>query len=136
MEILDFVRIFFALFAVIGMIGLAALAAKKFGLQNGALALGRTRRLAIVETLAIDQRRRLAIIACDGREHLILLDNGNATLIETGLPAREQADAVDPIAAFANASAGKPLQMSATVAKFMRRAPEDRTMALRAAGLI
>jgi hypothetical protein len=48
MELIDIGRIFFALIAVIGMIGLAAFAAKKLGLQNGAVALNRARRLILI----------------------------------------------------------------------------------------
>jgi len=38
------------------------------------------RRLAILETLALDPRRRLLLIACDGREAL-LLTGGPADLV-------------------------------------------------------
>ena len=33
----------------------------------------RSRRLEMVESLAIDVRRRLVIVRCDGKEHLLLL---------------------------------------------------------------
>lgn len=134
MELIDLARIFFALIAVIGMIGLAALAAKKLGLQNGAVALNRMRRLTLIETLPIDQRRRAAIIACDGREHLIILDQARVTVVEKAIPAREPAE-VDPIAARAIAPV-RALHVPPAVMNLIHRAPRDKTMALRAAGII
>lgn len=136
MELLDIARIVFALMAVIGMIGLAAIAARKLGLHNGVMSLGRARRLAVVETLAIDQRRRAAIIACDGREHLIILDASRVTVIERAIPAREAAEEADPIAARATVEPLKTLHVPEAVVRLLQRAPRDRTMALRTAGVL
>lgn len=136
MVLLDIARIVFALIAVIGMIGLAAVAVKKLGLQSGAISLQRARRLAIVETLSLDPRRRAAIIACDGREHLIILDAARVTVIERAIPAREAAESADPFALVAATAPAKKLHVPETVTKLLRRAPRDRTMALRAAGII
>ena len=44
------------------------------------------RRLQLVETLALDTRRRLVIARCDGREHLLLLGADHDIVIETNLP--------------------------------------------------
>lgn len=136
MELIDIARIVFALIAVIGMIGLAAVAARKLGLQNGALSLTRTRRLSIVETLPLDQRRRAAIIACDGREHLIVLDAARVTVIERGLPPRETAAEADPIAMRANTGPARALHVPSAVTKFMKRAGRDQIGAFRAAGIL
>ena len=136
MDFIEFARIFFALIAVIGMIGLAAVAAKKLGLQNGVAALSRSRRLAVIETLQLDQRRKAAIIACDGREHLLILDQARVTVVEKGIPAREGADAIDPLAARANVPPVKSLHVPPAVLNLIHRAPRDKTMALRAAGII
>lgn len=136
MDPVELARIFFALIAVIGMIGLAAAAAKKLGLQNGVVALNRARRLAIIETLQLDQRRRAAIIACDGREHLIILDQARITVVEKAIPAREAADAVDPLAARAIVPPFRSLHVPPAVLNLIHRAPRDKTMALRAAGII
>jgi flagellar protein FliO/FliZ len=136
MELLDVARIAFALIAVLGMIGLAAIAAKKLGLQNGLPSRGRARRLAIVETLAIDPRRRAAIIACDGREHLVVLDQARVTVIERAIPARESAIETDPIAARATAEPMRALHVPDVVVRLLQRAPRDRTMALRSAGVL
>lgn len=135
MDFFDFIRTIFALAAVIGMIGLAALAARRFGVRNGGFALARPRRLALVETLALDPRRRAAIIACDGREHLVILDASRVTLIERAIPARD-IEISDPVAAVAAAAPTRKLQTPFAVGSFLRRAPRDRTGALRAAGII
>ena len=73
MLIAEVIKIFFALIAVLGMIGLLALAARKAGLASASGGFIRQRRLQLVETLALDGRRRLAIIKCDDKEHLLVL---------------------------------------------------------------
>lgn len=136
MEFFDIARVLFALIAVVGMIGLCAIAARKLGLQDGALPMRQARRLALVETMALDQRRRAAIISCDGREHLIILDQSSVTIVESGIPAREAAAGDDPIASRAAAAPVKSLHVPAGVMRLIQRAPQDKTMALRAAGVI
>ncbi len=133
MELIDLGRIVFALTAVLGMIGLAALGARKIGLQNGATALHRARRLSVVETLSLDQRRRAAILSCDGREHLIILDQANVTIVENGIPVRE---AADPFADAGAACSPRKLHVPPAVAKLLHRHPRDHTSALRAAGIL
>lgn len=85
MELTEIARVFFALIAVLGLIGLVALAARKAGLISASGGLVRKRRLAIVETLAIDARRRVAIIKCDDKEHLVVLGANSETVLESGL---------------------------------------------------
>jgi flagellar protein FliO/FliZ len=60
--------------AVLALIWLAARAARLSGLAPRA---GTGRRLGLVETLAIDQRRRLYLVRCDGRELLVLAGGGS-----------------------------------------------------------
>jgi flagellar protein FliO/FliZ len=90
MTLLEIARLVFALAAVIGMIGLAAFAARRLGLA-GANGFQRTRRLHLIETLAFDQKRRAAILRCDGREHLIVLDGASVTVIDRDIPLAPQA---------------------------------------------
>ena len=78
-------RIILALIAVLGMIGVAAVIARKAGLAAPAGAFTRKKRLALVETLALDARRRVAIIKCDDTEHLVLLGATSETVIDTNL---------------------------------------------------
>lgn len=106
MDILDFSRIFFALIAVLGMIGLCALVARKAGLAQNAVRFARRKRLALVESLALDARRRAVIIRCDGREHLVVLGPTSETLIESGLPTPAAEPVLDaPAPSFADAMA-------------------------------
>jgi flagellar protein FliO/FliZ len=70
-EVLDWARALAALIATLALIGAAAFGARRLGmLQPGAQG---TRRLRVTESLMLDPRRRLVIVRCDGREHLLLL---------------------------------------------------------------
>ena len=77
----DYFRIIFGLVAVIGLIGLCAFVARKAGLGQLPSVGGRRRRLAIAETLPLDARRRLMIVRCDDREHLIILGAQSETVV-------------------------------------------------------
>ena len=81
----EIVRVVFALAVVIALIGGGAGLAKRFGLANAGAGLVRKRRLALVETLAIDAKRRAAIIRCDDREHLVVLNPNSATVVARDL---------------------------------------------------
>jgi flagellar protein FliO/FliZ len=148
MEILEIARIVFALAAVVGMIGLAAIAAKKLGLNNGAINFNRQRRLSLVEVLPLDGRRRAAIIRCDGREHFVILNPNNVTVIERSIPAAAQpATNVTP-AAKSQPAAQPTLVKQAPLVKWLhtlspslaagrsRRPQDELTTKLRAAGVI
>lgn len=119
MTLLEIARLVFALAAVIGMIGLAALAAKRLGLA-GANGFQRARRLQLVETLAFDQKRRAAILRCDGREHLIVLDGGSVTVVDRDIPPASIVETA-------------PAPVNAFLDKIQRRGP-DGAVRLRAVG--
>ncbi|MBY0562811.1 MAG: flagellar biosynthetic protein FliO [Hyphomonadaceae bacterium] len=71
MDWVDWARALFALLATLALIGLAAYGARRLGMmQPGAPS---ERRMRIVESLMLDPRRRLVIVRCDAREHLLLL---------------------------------------------------------------
>ena len=78
------------LLALLGVIALMALGAQRFGLVPGmgrfGLAPGRVRRLSMVETLALDPRRRLVLVRADGRDHLLLI-GGESDLVVHSAPA-------------------------------------------------
>lgn len=67
---------------------LLALAAR--GWRWGGLAARPGRRLAIQEVQAIDSRRRVLILRCDGRDALLLTGGGQDVLLGW-LPARDDA---------------------------------------------
>ncbi len=98
----EIMRILFGLVAVIGLIGICALAAKKAGLASASGGFVRKRRLGVVETLALDGRRRLAIIKCDGAEHLIVLGATNETVIDHNLAGAITVEETDTTTAVAN----------------------------------
>lgn len=67
-----------ALAAVLALIWVSARAARFSGLAPRA---GASRRLGVVETLALDPRRRLYLLSCDGRELLLLAGHNHDALI-------------------------------------------------------
>jgi flagellar protein FliO/FliZ len=72
--------------ALAGVLLLAWLAAR--GLRASGLAAREGRRLAVQEVLAIDARRRLLLLRCDGRE-VLLLTGGSQDQMLGWLPARD-----------------------------------------------
>jgi len=125
MELVAISRILAALVFVLGLILLAAALARKSGLVGAARG---ARRLALVETLALDAKRRAAILRCDGREHLVVMSGESVTVIETGLAA-----AVDT--APAPALAREPLRVVSLGSMFRPRRV-DETHRLRIAGAL
>jgi flagellar protein FliO/FliZ len=78
MPLTDFARAVFALALTLGLIGLAGVALRRYG-PGAFTRLGASktdRRLKVVESLTLDPARRLVIVACDGKERLILLGEG------------------------------------------------------------
>jgi flagellar protein FliO/FliZ len=69
-----------ALAAVLGMIWLAQRAARAGWLGTRLLAPAPGRRLGLVQALALDSRRRLHLVCCDGR-HVLLLTGGGQDLV-------------------------------------------------------
>lgn len=92
---MDYLRIALALFAVLAMIGAFAWVARKAGLAGaGGVPIRKKRRIAVVEQLFLDPRRRAVILACDGREHLVILGPTGETIVEHHLPGSK--DVVEP----------------------------------------
>ncbi len=79
---MDWARALFALIATLALIGGAAYGARRLGmLQPGPRG---PKRLAVAESLMLDPRRRLVLVRCDGREHLLLLSPaGDLVVSET-----------------------------------------------------
>lgn len=85
MDYTTYIRFVAALVFVLALIGgitwlVRRLGLAERGLRNG----GRGRRLAVVETLAIDARRRLVLVRHDQTEHLIMI--GGTTDLVVGGP--------------------------------------------------
>ncbi|HWA20273.1 MAG TPA: flagellar biosynthetic protein FliO [Devosia sp.] len=56
---------------------------------NNVVQRGRNRRLAVIDQVMVDQRRRLLIVRRDNVEHLILTGGPQDLLVESGIPAPE-----------------------------------------------
>jgi len=96
MENMEPFRVVGALVLVLGLIGLAALIARRAGLGGAALRGGKGRRLALVETLALDPKRRLALVRCDEREHLLLLGPNADAVVSRDMASRAFTLPADP----------------------------------------
>jgi flagellar protein FliO/FliZ len=73
-----------ALIFVLGLIGLIGWAYRRFGGQFGGrgAASPKERRLAIKESLALDNRHRLVLVSRDGVEHLLVVGLERTVVVE------------------------------------------------------
>jgi flagellar protein FliO/FliZ len=78
----DIVRAVAAFVFVLALIGLSAWLVRRFG---SSVRFGRQGRLGLVESIAIDSRRRLVLIRRDQTEHLLLIGVGRDLVIESGI---------------------------------------------------
>lgn len=80
-------RALLSLLLVFGLIVGAGLVARKIGARGGLLARrAGKRRLAVIEAITIDNRRRLVLVRKDGVEHLLLVGGATDLLVEQGTP--------------------------------------------------
>lgn len=92
MDWIDWARSAAALVATLALILAVAWGARRLGmLQGGASA---PRRLKLSESLMLDPRRRLVLVRCDGREHLILL-GPSGDIVVSEMAAAEQAESAN-----------------------------------------
>lgn len=77
-----YVRTVLALVAVLGLIAAAAWVARRIGFAGLPVGARRKRRLAVVEALPIDGRRRLVLVRRDEVEHLLLIGGGSDLVVE------------------------------------------------------
>lgn len=89
MELLDWARALFALIATLALILGVAYGARRLGMlqANGQA----PKRMRVTESLMLDPRRRMVIVRCDDREHLLLLGPGGDIVVA------EQAAKQDPV---------------------------------------
>ena len=82
LETINYFKFVLALLFVLGLIGGFAIIAKRAGLGNrGPVVRGKSKRLSIIETMALDQKRRVVLIQFDNSEHLLLLGTNNEQVI-------------------------------------------------------
>lgn len=88
MDALSLLRTMGALGIVLGMLAGALWAVRRFNIKlPGRIGGQDDRRLAIVERVAIDAKRSVALIRRDAQEHLVLLSPEGVLLIETPVAA-------------------------------------------------
>ena len=87
METSDYLRFGLALVFVLGLIGLMATIARRagFGFPIKAIKPSERRRISIVEVTPLDGRRRLVLIRCDKKEHLLLLGPNTELLVASDI---------------------------------------------------
>lgn len=86
MSALVLLRTLGGLLAVLGLLAGALWAVRRYGITlPGLPARSQDARLAVVERLALDQRRSLALVSVDGREHLLLLAPDGNLLVDRGV---------------------------------------------------
>lgn len=83
----NYLTFILALGIVIVMIVLAVWLIKVVGQATRTVGRGRNRRLAVVESIAIDQKRQAVIIRRDSAEHLIVIGGPNDLVVESGFEA-------------------------------------------------
>ena len=91
---------FIALLVVLALIFGVAWLARKFGLGGRIATRSGRRRLAIVEVLPLDGKRRLVLLRRDDVEHLVLIGAHDDVVVETAI---KPASAEPPATAFATA---------------------------------
>jgi flagellar protein FliO/FliZ len=99
MGLIDYGRFVAALLFVLGLIALTAWLARRFRLAPSG-SPGAARRLAVLETLPLDARRKLVLIRRDATEHLLLLSPDGNRLVEGGIAARRKLPGPDRREAF------------------------------------
>ena len=83
----SYMRFALALIFVLGLILCVGWVARRYA--PGSMAFrslrGKERRLAILESLPLDNRRRLVLIRRDGKQHLLLIGGSTDMVIEQGV---------------------------------------------------
>ncbi len=117
MELSEILRFASALIFVVGLIAVCAWGARRLGLMQITGKISSGNRLAVVETLALDAKRKLLIIRHDDREHLVILGEQDL-ILDAGLPARPDLDTQTRSPSFANM---KPDHLTGSVAGQMQK---------------
>ena len=76
---------------VIGLMLLLPWVLPKLGVSGQSFMPAGKRRLKVVEYLSIDPRRKLILVRRDNVEHLLVVGTDSQTVIETNIPAPEDA---------------------------------------------
>jgi flagellar protein FliO/FliZ len=85
MEATVYIRFVLSLILVLGLILAALWAVRRYGFGPMMVRPSGRRRLALVEAMPLDAKRRLVLIRRDDREHLLLLGGGADLVVESGI---------------------------------------------------
>ncbi len=114
-----------ALGLVLGMLAGALWVVRRYDVRlPGRVSATRRKRVELVERLAIDAKRSIALIRRDECEHLILLGPEGHATIETGIAAPPAPPADRDVPQTAPSAAGQPFGQ---LVEFPRPAPRKRT---------
>ncbi len=84
MELADYSRFIFALIFVIALIWFCAFVIKRTGMDKRLRGVtGQKGRLAVVDVMYLDPRRKLTLVRADSREYLLLISGDSAQLIDS-----------------------------------------------------
>lgn len=78
-------RFLLALILVVALIFVIAWIVRRLGLGGRFAAPRGKRRLAVVEVLPLDSKRRLVLLKCDATEHLVLLGLNDDVVVESNI---------------------------------------------------
>ena len=80
-----YLRFILTLVLVLGMALAVLWALRRFNIGGMVARPGQRRRLAVVEAMAVDSRRRLLLVRRDGVEHLLLVGGTTDVVVERGI---------------------------------------------------
>ncbi len=123
MDMGSYFRFVAALVFVLGLIGIIALLARRLVPGARTVNRGKKRRLALIEVLPLDAKRRLVLVRRDDTEHLIVLSPNGDVVVERNIGTTFDQLLGDP----ADAPVSKDAPQN-TAKDTARTAPNDRNM--------
>jgi len=83
----DIIRLVLALSFVVGLMLVFQHVMKRLGFAGTINIPEKKKRLKVVETLALDARRRLVLLQCDDKQHLVILGANSETVVDNQIEA-------------------------------------------------
>ena len=78
-------RLLAAMAFVLALMGGLALALKRLGLGGTPVVAPHKKRLKLIESMALDSRRRAVLFQRDNKQHLVILGPNSETVVETDI---------------------------------------------------
>jgi len=88
----QYLRLIAALLFVLGLMGGLAYVLKRLGVSGPHIPEKKHKRLKVIEAASVDARRRLVLLQCDDRQHLVLLGPNSETVLKTDIEPPAQPD--------------------------------------------